>query len=247
MQIIILSVIVFLSHAVEGITGFGCMILALPFVASLIGVKEAVPILVILSTVFDILLVIRDRKHINWRIMLIITIGCGIFMPVGFYFFKNLPEAVLMPALGVMLCLIAVLGFFKTISKSKENVLQNKNGLSKLNKYAALILPFAGLVQGAFGGCGPFLVIYTSKKLPDKTEFRGTMAAVWIVLNFINLIQYVFTGMLTQNVMLTSVYLIPSILLGFVLGVAVHNKISKKKFSLLIYTIIFCSGITMLF
>ena len=32
-QIIFLGLVVFASHMVEGITGFGCMILALPFAA----------------------------------------------------------------------------------------------------------------------------------------------------------------------------------------------------------------------
>ena len=38
-QIIFLGLVVFASHMVEGITGFGCMILALPFAAGLLGLQ----------------------------------------------------------------------------------------------------------------------------------------------------------------------------------------------------------------
>ena len=41
---------VLFSHFVEGISGFGCMILALPVVSALLGMKAAVPMLVILYT-----------------------------------------------------------------------------------------------------------------------------------------------------------------------------------------------------
>ena len=46
MDLLIVCLIIFLSHIVEGITGFGCMILALPFVSSILGLQTAVPVLV---------------------------------------------------------------------------------------------------------------------------------------------------------------------------------------------------------
>jgi len=43
--IITFGIIVFLSFTMEGITGFGCTALALPFCTLLVGVKLSVPVL----------------------------------------------------------------------------------------------------------------------------------------------------------------------------------------------------------
>ncbi len=40
--ILLSGLTVFVTHALEAVTGFGCTVLALPFVTALIGVKSAV-------------------------------------------------------------------------------------------------------------------------------------------------------------------------------------------------------------
>ena len=85
MDLLIVCLIVFLSHIVEGITGFGCMILALPFVSSILGLQTAVPVLVLLSTVFDLILISKGTCCINWKESKKIILITLFFMPFGFF------------------------------------------------------------------------------------------------------------------------------------------------------------------
>ena len=47
--ILLFGMVVLITHFLEGITGFGCTVLALPFCIMLVGIKAAVPVLVILA------------------------------------------------------------------------------------------------------------------------------------------------------------------------------------------------------
>lgn len=231
---VIVAAAVFFSHMVEAITGFGCMILALPFVGAALGLQKAVPVLVILSTVFDLVLVIQGRRQVRWKTAFFIAAVTAVSMPVGFFALKNFPEETLMRALGIFIIAAALLGLLR---RSENTTVDPKR---------VLFLPLAGIVQGAFGGSGPFIVLYSQQVLRDKTVFRSTMALVWVLLNTINLVQYGLGGMLTADVFRTAGWLIPCLALGLLVGEAIHRKINAKVFSAIIYGILIVTGITML-
>lgn len=241
MNYLIIATVVLLSHIIEGITGFGCMIIALPFLSAILGLKAAIPILVLLSTVFDIILLFGNTKYINWKVALKIIIITIIFMPVGFYALNELPEDILMKFLGIFVIFVAINGIVKSYI--------NKNTPIKANdeNWRIFCLPIAGLIQGAFGGSGPFMVIYSQSILKDKTTFRSTMAIIWITLNIFNIIQYGFSSMLTIQVWKITAFLCPIIIIGYFIGIFLHKKISPDNFSKLIYFILFITGISMFF
>ncbi len=233
MDLLIVCLIVFLSHIVEGITGFGCMILALPFVSSILGLQTAVPVLVLLSTVFDLILISKGTCCINWKESKKIILITLFFMPFGFFLLRYVYEDFLMRLLGIFILLIAIDG------------LCPKNHIPK--NHLVFCLPIAGLIQGAFGGSGPFMVLYSQSVLKDKTVFRNTMAFIWIILNLFNLIQYSISGMLTSTVWNTFILLCPVIIAGYITGTILHHKIRADLFSSIIYIILIITGISMLF
>ena len=233
---------VLFSHFVEGISGFGCMILALPVVSALLGMKAAVPMLVILSTLFDLMLVWKDRHQILWREVLKMTILTSITMPVGLLALQYLPEKILEFCLGAFMIVVAIYGI---ATSRKDESRQNKEPNS-YDKLKVLFLPLAGLIQGAFGGSGPFMILYAKSVLKDKTVFRGTMAMIWVCLNTINLIQYQVGGLIDANVLKNAAAMIPFLALGYVAGTWAHKKMDSHLFNLLIYAVVFIAGITMI-
>lgn len=186
----IMGIVITFSHFVEGVSGFGCMILALPVISSIVGIKTAVPLLVILSTFFDLVLVWKDRRFIQIKQALKIIMITSITMPLGFLALRYFPEQLLSILLGCFMVLIAVHGLLGNFGKIQESKKTFRKG-------TVLFLPLAGLVQGAFGGSGPFIIVYVKEVIKDKTTFRGTLALVWVVLNVVNLIQYQVAGILT--------------------------------------------------
>ena len=82
-RIILLGLVVLITHCLEGITGFGCTVLALPFIAMLLGVKTAVPVLVVLAWVLAGYIIIKSWKDINWKEFGFIVLYCRTWSSCG--------------------------------------------------------------------------------------------------------------------------------------------------------------------
>lgn len=236
MEFLPIGATVLFSHFVEGVSGFGCMILALPVVSAILGLKVAIPLLVVLSTAFDLALLIKDRKAIDLHYFLKIVVFTGLFMPVGFLALRFCSETVLSAVLGIFMIFTAICGLLESFG-----IVKDQKGV----RWQLAFLPLAGIVQGAFGGSGPFIIVYAKSVLNNKTTFRGTMSAVWVVLNTFNLVQYGISGMLPAIIFMYAVKLSPFLAAGFVFGTLVHKRISEKHFTRFVYVILFVSGILM--
>ncbi|MFQ3547490.1 MAG: TSUP family transporter [Termitinemataceae bacterium] len=104
---VLVGLVVFITHALEAVTGFGCTVLALPFVTALVGVKTGVPILATLAWLLALYIVITKWKDINFREFGIIVLSVGLGLPVGMIAFKRLDPLILKKALALFITLSA--------------------------------------------------------------------------------------------------------------------------------------------
>jgi uncharacterized membrane protein YfcA len=100
LRTILFGLVVVVTHFVEGITGFGCTVLALPFAISLAGVKITVPVLVVVAWLLALYIIIVDFKNIVWKEYLVIVSFVILGLPIGMWMFGNLPESELKKLLG---------------------------------------------------------------------------------------------------------------------------------------------------
>ncbi len=242
MLIVALGVIVLLAHFLEGITGFGCTVIALPFCIALIGVKTAVPVLTILGWILALYIVIIDRKSIvvkeYFKILGYVIIG----LPLGIFLFAYLPEAPLKILLGVFMLVVATSGLIKSYSSVTFNLnFENRLGTTLMN----FILFMGGVVHGAFSSGGPFVVVYATKKLTDKSAFRATLSAIWLTLNSIIIAVNLVNGSYEPEVFKILMVMIPFLLMGMIAGNIAHKRIDGSVFTKMVYSVLFVSGIFM--
>src|SRR5687767_13837389 len=86
------GLLIFASHLVAGITGFGNQIVALPLLALLVGLDAGKCTLVVLGTVMYTVLTARWHTHINRRELVVIVVLAGIGLVIGMYIFEMLNE-----------------------------------------------------------------------------------------------------------------------------------------------------------
>lgn len=242
MLIAALGVVVLLAHFLEGITGFGCTVIALPFCIALIGVKTAVPVLTILGWILALYIVIIDRKSIvvkeYFKILGFVILG----LPVGIFLFAYLPEAPLKILLGVFMILVAVGGLYKSYStKAAGFNFESRLGRSVMN----IMLMMGGVIHGAFSSGGPFIVTYATKKLSDKSAFRATLSAIWLTLNSIIITTNLVQGNYGKEVFEILGYMVPFLLAGMVLGNIAHKRIDGGTFTKMVYGVLLVSGMFM--
>ena len=118
MTLLLAGIIVLITHAVEAVTGFGCTVLALPFVTCLLGLREGVMLLAVLAWVLALYFAITKRRAIEVKQYLIILVLAGAGLPIGMRLAGTLPAATLKQALACFIIAAAVIQIVKSMRPS---------------------------------------------------------------------------------------------------------------------------------
>jgi len=232
---IVFCLVFVLAYLVQGITGFGAVILTLSVLAFLFPVKLLVPVLVVVSLAQVIWFALVGRRHIHWSHVRIILVLSLAGLPLGYLVYRFLPAGALKIALGGFVVLVAV-----------ANLCGLRIRIRIPELYYYLLNLLGGFFQGAMATGGPMLIIYAARVLEDKAAFRATLSIVWIVLNSILCITYLATGGFTEAMLPLVGVGCACMVLGTILGMLVHARIPQKPFRILVFVLLLISGVALL-
>lgn len=233
MNYISLVLIIAVTHFISALTGFGCTIIAMPFVISIIGMQAAKSVLLVMGLIQPGYVLLKTYKHINYKSSLTIIGISALGLPLGYLLYNRLPKRELIIILGILMI------FAGSIGIAKLRGLEIKN-IPRLVGYLLLFL--GGIIQGAFVSGGPLIVIYASIVLTDKQEFRATLSLLWIILNGATFLQSITTGAYTQEIIKYTVINIPFLIIAIVYGNKFADKISKKSFEYILNFVLLIAG-----
>ena len=228
---------VFVSHTIEAVTGFGCTVLALPFVAALLGLTNGVIALTVVAWLLAVYFAIIKRKQIDFKQYAIIVLYMLIGIPIGIYLFRKLNTNMLKHILGLFICIISTWNLIWLL----RNPESDKTPIRRALYYPLLIV--GGIVHGMFSSGGPFAVLYSSKAIKDKGRFRATMCLLWASLNSIIITGYFFNGSFNaENVKIIGAF-IPFLFAGIIAGEKIHDKLNPRVFSIITFSVLLLTGI----
>lgn len=235
----LVGLIIFVTHTLEAITGFGCTVLAFPFVIFLMGdLERAKIVLSILAWALAAYFVVTKFRSIDWKQFGIILLFAGLGLPLGILLFKSLDAGLLKKMLGIFIIISAAVQLFKCYSPSKGNW--------KLPPIVGYLFLFTGgIVHGAFAVGGPLIVLYSAGNIPDKSQFRATMCLLWTTLNSILIFQYLWEGSLTVRIGEDLLFLLPFLIGGIIVGELIHKRVSEILFRKIIFSSLFLVGVAM--
>lgn len=228
---VLFLVVIFISNAIQAITGFAGTLLAMPFSILLVGIDDAKVVLAFMAFLSCLIIAIQNRKDINVRESVKISGFMLVGMVVGSALYAHMPTDILLPIYG---CLVILVGLKNMIVKKEFNL---------SNVALIVVLLLAGIIHGMFLSGGALLVIYAVVVLKDKNVFRATVASVWVVLNSICLTGYAIEGLVTSsNLMLIGISIIPLFVATYV-GNRLQAKINQGVFLKLTYVLLILSGL----
>lgn len=250
--ILLTGLVVFVTHGLEAITGFGCTVLALPFATILLGIVEAKFLLAILAWALALYIAISKFKRIVWSQYAVILLFVGAGMPIGMYAFATLPRALLVKLLGAFITLSSAMQLWRLIAAP---LLARRRGsaspgdaapASRPRWFHFVLLFLGGIVHGAFASGGPLVVLYAARALPEKGNFRATLTLLWATLNTALIIGFANSGLFTSERWILLGEMTPFLLAGIVAGELIHNRIRGEIFTKLVFGTLFFTGIFML-
>lgn len=241
-EVLLSGIVVFVTHTVEAITGFGCTVLALPFVTSLIGITNGVIALTVIGWLIAVYFAVTKWKHIDFKQYFIIVACMIVGLPIGIYMFRAVDVAYLKRILAVFICVVSAWQLFNLFRKQKP-----EKEITKAQRVLYFVLLVAGgIVHGMFSSGGPFVVLYSSKMIKDKGRFRATMCMLWTTLNLIIIVGYFVSHSFNlENVKVIGCF-VPFLFTGIFAGEKIHDKVNAKIFSIIVFAVLLLTGVVML-
>lgn len=236
MDILILSLIVFLASLIQGATSFGFSLVALPLMGFILNLKEIVPLLVILSLLLNILIALQLKMKPNIKEVFLLFIFGIIAIPFGVKLLLVVDEVILKKAVSLFLIVVAIM-----MARGYKIKIKNKN--------LALIITgtLSGILNGSVSLSGPPIVILLSNDQKNRDDFRISLTSLFILFNIFTVIMFLSKGLLSISIMTSYLPIIPFLFLGTFIGVKIGNKIDEGKFKQIVLYLLVIMGIINLF
>ncbi len=219
MLILLAAFIIGLSKAgLKGIDMMNVTIMAIVF-----GGKASTGIVLPLLCVADILAVAYYNRHAQWKQFWKLIPWMMVGILVGVFVGKDLDEALFRKIMAVIIILTVIImvgfEFRKTTDIPDNRLFVASTGL------AAGFTTMLGNLAGAFAN-----VYFLAMRMP-KNDFIGTAAWVFLVINLFKLpFQVIYWKNITGPSLLTDLYLLPALLLGFFAGLKIVAKIKDDGY-----------------
>lgn len=123
-----------------------------------------------------------------------------------------------------------------------QEVNEGEEGSSWLSN---LTIFLGGIVHGAFSCGGPFVVVYATNNIKDKSSFRATLCTLWALLNAIMIGIKSFNGEITGEVIRLSAWTMPFVVVAIIVSNIAHKRLKGESFTTFVYIALFVSGILM--
>lgn len=217
--LILISFIFFLSGIIQGMSGFGSALVAMPLLTLFIDVKTAVPLCILQSVLITSYLSLTLKDHMEKKKILPLLLGSlpGIYF--GVTFLKNIESDIIKLLLGILIIAYSIYSlFFKPHPKT-------------LHKAWAYVAGFGtGFIGSAFSAGGPPVIIYTTLTGWSKDYIKATLTGFFLTSAIITAAVHAATGLTTALVV--TYFLVSSlfVLIGVYAGVKLYSRVSTEGY-----------------
>lgn len=235
MKFLLFLPIVFLSFTIQAMTGFGSIIIAVTLGSLFFPIKQILPVLVILDFLLNSYILGKYFRDIDFSILFKkILPAMSIGFVIGQIIF-NTVGAESKRLFGSVVTALAIFELYNFYKKSEK----------PLSSFTAILFLFAaGIIHGIYASSGPLVVYVVGKLGIDRTTFRSTLDALWVIMDVLLIISYFISGILNIHTMVEVAYILPVIITGLVLGEYLHHRVNERAFRGVVFYLLLFTGIS---
>ncbi|MGE4299037.1 MAG: sulfite exporter TauE/SafE family protein [Desulfovibrionaceae bacterium] len=223
--------IFFIAGLMQGATGFGSVLVALPLVTLLLDVKQAVPLTTLNAFVITVALGYSLRRVFDRDKVLPLVVGCLPGSLLGVYLLKSVDSKAILFGLGVLLLCFAVWGLFFR---------QAPRGLSTRWGYLSGFL--TGAIGAAASAGGPPTLIYMALTGWSKDTVRATLSWFFLFTGTVTVLAHALSGVTTSHVLGLFAASAPCSFVGVLAGMRLARRLTEHGYRTAMFVLIACLG-----
>lgn len=220
---------------VQGLTGFGFALVAVPALLFFLEPPAAVSLAMLLAPTVCLYVVIRDWRRIRLPEILLMLVAAVPGTWIGAQALVFWPAAAIKVLAGAAVLASSVpllLGY------------RRRFGRERLGAIAAGVM--SGFLSGSTGLPGPPVVLLLANQGWDRDAFRASLSLFFAVASTMAVVTFRLNGVLQDELVLRAAWLFPTLVLGVVLGAWLAPRVNVQRFELLTSLLIVGTGSTTL-
>ncbi|KPJ62480.1 MAG: hypothetical protein AMS15_03855 [Planctomycetes bacterium DG_23] len=225
-------VVIFFAGLIQGLTGFGFALVAVPIMTLFLSPKEVVPVVLIHAILIVAVILYEARKWVDLRRIWPLMIAGIVGIPLGTYLLIFLQEGTLKILIGSVIVVFA-LAFLKGFRKQ-----------IKAEKLAFAPVGFiSGLLAGSTMMGGPPVILFFTNQGLSKNVFRANIVLYFTAVSLAAIPAYVAGGLITKEVVKDAVLLLPALIAGGLTGIRLARAVQEQLFEKIVLIILIVAGL----
>lgn len=216
--------------------GFGSALLLIPFSSFLLPIKNAIAVLTIFFMASNVSRIIIFRKHIDWKITLLISYGAIPFVFAGAFLLVYAPSMIIEKILGIIILLYVINEYLKITKRVKLK-----------NYTISAVGGLFGFFSGAIGTGNAITAALLTHIGIRKERFIATMAITAFFVNVVKTGIYSKFALITMNDMPLVAALIIIAFVGAYLGKNLVKMINPELFRRLVLILLLVVSLKLIF
>jgi uncharacterized membrane protein YfcA len=226
--------VIFFASLTHGLAGFGAALVAMPLLALWMDIREATPLVALLTLTINAVFLAGLRKSLVAGRVYGLLAGAVAGVPLGIVFLRYGDPRLLEIVLGAILVLYALQALFGKTA-------------GRIGRGGALLLgAVSGFLGGAMNVAGPPAVVFAASQPWSKEEIHVSLQLYFIVAGVMITSGHAISGLTTAATLRMYGVLLPACLAGCGAGYALHRRVGRDLYRRLIYLLLLALGILML-
>ena len=226
----------FAAGVFRGFTGFGSALAIAPVLALAVGPRVAIPAILLVMMITSIQLLPGAVKDVNWKVVVSLSIGGSIGIPIGAWLLIWVNEEIVRRSISGLVVFFALL-------------------LMTGWRYRGRILPIVSAFVGGVGGFisgiaasgGPPVILFLLAGTESAARNRAAIILYFTITQIFGLIVYWYGGLLSSRTFWVALPMIPTLVLGTWIGERMFGKTSDIIYRRVALAFLLIIGLSTLF
>jgi uncharacterized membrane protein YfcA len=224
-----------------GIPGLG--ILPVPLMALALSAKASVGALLPMLIFADLFSASYYRRHAQWAHILRLMPSTMLGIVTGYLAMGKVTDPQLKPVIAVIVLSMLAIRVVNDHLKKPQDKVEPSCGLF----FAVFLGFFIGVTSMMANAAGPIMIIYLLAAGLPKTQFVGTAAWFFFIVNWVKVPFSATLDLITAESLKLNVCLFPIIVIGALTGIVLLKHIPQKLFRIIVLALAAAAAIKLLF